>query len=82
MESATKSKENLFVQLEEESSNDLPIWKLLGLDKQVRSIRGSLQVEVAKKVELEECIEKEKRALVEIRDNPEYNDGILEAIRK
>ena len=33
--------------------------ELLGLDKQLRSIRGSLTVEVAKKVELEEHITKE-----------------------
>ena len=34
--------------------------ELLGLDKQLRSIRGSLKVEVAKKVELEEYITKER----------------------
>ena len=34
--------------------------ELLGLDKQIRSIRGSLKVEVAKKVELEEHIKKER----------------------
>ena len=55
--------------------------ELLGLDKQLRSIRGSLKVEVAKKVQLEECIEKEKCKLEEIRDNPEYDDGIREDIR-
>ena len=33
--------------------------ELPGLDKQLRSIRGSLKVEVAKKVELEEHIAKE-----------------------
>ena len=36
-----------------------PLRELLGLDKQLRSIRGSLKVEVAKKVELEEHIAKE-----------------------
>ena len=36
-----------------------PLRKLLGLDKQLRSIRGLLKVEVAKKVELEEHITKE-----------------------
>ena len=46
--------------------------ELQGLDKQLRSIRDSLKVEVVKKVELEELIEKEKRKLAEIRDNPEY----------
>ena len=33
--------------------------KLLGLDKQLRSIRGSLKAEVTKKVELDEHITKE-----------------------
>ena len=37
-----------------------PLRELLGLDKQLRSIRGSLKVEVGKKVELEEHITKEK----------------------
>ena len=39
--------------------------KLLGLDKQLRSIRGSVKVEVARKVELEECIAKEHHKLKE-----------------
>ena len=34
--------------------------QLLGLDKQLRSIRGSKKVKVAKKVELEEHIAKER----------------------
>ena len=42
-----------------------PLHELLGLDKQLRSIRGSLKVEVAKKVELEEHIAKERRKLEE-----------------
>ena len=36
-----------------------PLQELLGLDTQLRSIRGSLKVEVAKKVQLEEYITKE-----------------------
>ena len=40
--------------------------ELLGLDKQLRSIRGSVKVEVAKKVQLEERIKKGKRKLTEI----------------
>ena len=36
-----------------------PLQQLLGLDTQLRSIRGSLKVEVAKKVQLEERIAKE-----------------------
>ena len=37
-----------------------PLRELLGLDKQLRSIRGSLKVEVVKKVVLEEHIPKER----------------------
>ena len=37
-----------------------PLRELLGLDKQLRSIRGSLKVEVVKKVQLEEHIAKER----------------------
>ena len=44
-----------------------PLRELLGLDKQLRTIQGSLKVEVAKKVELEEHITKEQRKLEEFR---------------
>ena len=47
-----------------------------------KSIRGLVKVEVAKKVQLEGRIKKEKHKLKEIRDNPEYNDGIWEDIRE
>ena len=70
------------MQLEGESLEDLLMHELLGLDKQLRSIRGSLKVEVAEKVKLEERIKKEKRKLEDIRDNPEYDDRIREDIRK
>ena len=40
-----------------------PLQELLGLDTQLRSIRGSLKVEVARKVQLEERIAKEHRKL-------------------
>ena len=56
--------------------------EFLHLDKQFRSIRGSLKVETAKKGELQQCIQQEKRKLEKIRDNPEYDDGIREDIRK
>ena len=56
--------------------------ELRGLDKQLRSIRSLLRVKVAKKVQFEERIKKEKRNLEEIRENPKYNDGIREDIRK
>ena len=73
-ENASRSMENLNQQLEGE---DLPMRELLGLDKQLRSIKNSLKVEVAKKVQLEENIEKEKRKLKELQEHPGvYNDGI------
>ena len=56
-ENASRSTENLIEQLEGESSQDLPMHELLALDKQLRSIRGSLKMEVAKMVQLEERIE-------------------------
>ena len=82
MKNVARSMENLTAQLEGESSEDLFIHELLGLDKQLRSSRGSLKVEVAKKVQLEERIKKENCKLKEIRGNPEYDDGIQEDIRK
>ena len=60
-----------------------PLQELLGLDTQLRSIRSSLKVEVAKKVQLEECIAKEHRKLKEFRDHPGvYNDAKKEDITK
>ena len=53
----------------------------MGLDKELRSIRGSLKVEAAKKVELEQHIEREKTKLSQIVNNPEYDDGIRDDIR-
>ena len=47
------------VQTDTEDLFEHPSLELLGLDKQLRSIRGSLKVEVAKKVELEEHITKD-----------------------
>ena len=56
-----------------------PLRELLGLDTQLRSIRGSLKVEVAKKVELEEHIAKEHRKLEEFREYPGvYDDAMKE----
>ena len=60
-----------------------PLHELLGLDKQLRSIRGSLKVEVAKKLELEERIAKERRKLKEFREYPGvYDDTMKEDITK
>ena len=58
------------VQTDTEDLFEHLIHELLGLDKQLRSIRGSLKVEVAKKVELEGHIEMEKIKLGEIQDDP------------
>ena len=60
-----------------------PLCELLGLDKQLRSIRGSLKVEVAKKIELEEHITKECRKLEEFHEYPRvYDDAMKEDITK
>ena len=60
-----------------------PLCELLGLDKQLRSIRGSLKVEVAKKLELEERITKDHRKLEEFREYPRvYDDAMKEDITK
>ena len=55
---------------------------MLGLDKQLRSIRGSLKVEVAKKVQLDGHIEMEKIKLGEIQDDPRYTKKQHEELRK
>ena len=61
---------------------EYPLHKLLGLDKQLSSIRGSLKVEVAKKVQLEQHIEREKRKLEELQEYPGvYSDDQCEEIK-
>ena len=71
------------VQTDTEDLFEHPLCELLGLDKQLRSIRGSLKVEVAKKVELEECITKECRNLEEFREYlGVYDDAMKEDITK
>ena len=82
-EKALRSIENLNQQLQEEPTADSPMRELLGLDKPLRSIRGSLKVEVAKKVQLEEHIPKKHRKLEEFRKYPgEYDDAMKEDITK
>ena len=51
----------------------LPLRELEGLDKQLRTIRGSLKVAIAKRVDLKARIEHEERKLNEIKD-PTYSD--------
>ena len=64
-EKVSRSIENLNQQVQEEPTEDLPMRELLDLNTQLRSIQGSLKVEVAKKVQLEECIAKECHKLEE-----------------
>ena len=71
------------IQTDTEDLFEHPLCELLGLDKQLRSIRGSLKVEIAKKVELEEHIKKEYRKLEEFREYPRvYDDTMKEDITK
>ena len=71
------------VQTDTEDLFEHPLRELSGLDKQLRSIKGSLKVEVAEKVELEECIAKEHHKLEEFREYPGvYGDAMREDISK
>ena len=51
----------------------LPLRELQGLDKQIRTIKGSLKVAIAKRVDLEGRIKHEENKLNEIQD-PIYSD--------
>ena len=51
----------------------LPLRELEGLDKQLRTIKGSLKVAIAKRIDLEGRIKHEERKLNEIQD-PAYSD--------
>ena len=51
----------------------LPLRELQGLDKQIRTIKGSLKVAIAKRVDLEDRIKHEENKLNEIQD-PIYSD--------
>ena len=88
LEEIAKSTEDLISHLNDQQSQtddllEYPLRELLGLDKQLRSIRGSLKVEVAKKLELEEHIAKERRKLEEFRKYPgEYDDAMKDDITK
>ena len=70
------------VQADTEDLFKHPLHELLGLDKQLRTIQGSLKVEVAKKVELEGCIEMGKIKLGEMQDDPRYTIKQHEELRK
>ena len=51
----------------------LPLRELEGLDKQLRTVKGSLKVAIAKRVDLNARIEHEERKLSEVQD-PAYSD--------
>ena len=51
----------------------LPLRELEGLDKQLRTIKGSLKVAIAKRADLKARIEHEERKLSEVQD-PAYSD--------
>ena len=71
------------VQTDTDDLFEHPLRELLGLDKQLRSIRGSLKVEIAKKVQLEEHIAKEHQKLEEFQEYPGvYDDAMKEDITK
>ena len=87
MEEIAKSTEDLISQINNQLQTDdlfeYPLRDLLGLDKQLRSIQGSLKVEVAKKVQLEERIKKEPQKLEEFQEYPGvYDDAMREDITK
>ena len=57
----------------------LPLRELEGLDKQLRTIKGSLKVAIAKRIDLEGRIKHEERKLNEIQD-PKYSDDLRNRI--
>ena len=57
----------------------LPLRELEGLDKQLRTIKGSLKVAIAKRVDLKSRIEQEERKLSEVQD-PTYSDDQISMI--
>ena len=59
--------------------NLLPLRELEGLDKQLRTIKGSLKVAIAKRVDLKSRIELEERKLSEVQD-PKYSDDQISMI--
>ena len=67
MENAARRTEDLTAQFETASQfgETLPMHELLGLDK-LRSIRGALKLETAKKVQLEQHLAREEHKLEEV----------------
>ena len=77
---------DLIFQIKDVQTDELfkhPLQEFLGLDTQLRSIRGSLNVEVTKKVQLEERIAKKHQKLEEFREYlGVYDDTMKEDITK
>ena len=85
-ENAAKNMEDLILQMKNDQSQtddlvEYPLRELLGLDKELRSIRGLLKVEIAKKVQLEQHKKWEKCKLTEIENPLEYGDDQCQEIR-
>ena len=59
----------------------LPLRELKGLDKQLRTISGSLKVSVAKSVEIQEHIKKDQRKLAEVENDPNVNEEVRQILR-
>ena len=57
----------------------LPLRELEGLDKELRTMRGSLKVAIAKHINLKGRIEHEERKVSEIQD-PTYSDDPITMI--
>ena len=62
-----------------ERDNLLPLRELEGLDNQLRTIKGSLKVAIAKRVDLKSRIEHEEQKLSEVQD-PKYSDDQIDMI--
>ena len=60
------------VQTDTDDLFEHPLQELLGSDAQLRNIRGLLKAEVAKKVQLEECIAKDVESLKNFENIPEF----------
>ena len=59
--------------------NLLPLRELEGLDKQLKTIKGSLKLAIAKRVDLKSRTEYEERKLSEVQD-PKYSDDQIDMI--
>ena len=62
-----------FIEAGDRADKLLPLRELEGLDKQLRTIRGSLKVASVKRIDLEGRIERKEKKLNEIQD-PTYSD--------